>query len=115
MLYLLLAQTMVIGAVSFICMYAQGEVAALSVILGGLVYSAPHLVTHWYLSRSNAVTAAKVMTQAYVGLAIKLAVSMALFVFIFKYIQIQVVTFFIGYVVAFVVQCIMSFGFIKRN
>ncbi len=115
MFFLVLTQFIVFGAYSFICLYVQGEVASQSAIFGGLVYCIPYVVTSLYLNKPGADTAAKVMMKAYIGLAYKIALSAALFVYFFKFTQINLLSFFISYILAFVVQCIMSVGFIKRN
>ncbi|WP_105902956.1 ATP synthase subunit I [Vibrio gangliei] len=115
MFFLVLTQFIVIGAFSLISSYVQGEMAANSAIYGGLVYCIPYIVTRLYLDKPGADTAAKVMAKAYISLAYKFVITGALFVYFFKYMEVHLITFFVGYILAFVVQCIMSFGFIKRN
>lgn len=89
--------------------------AAWSVIFGGLVYCVPYWLTSLYLHKPGADTAAKVMVKAYVGFIYKLIVTACLFVYFFKYKEVHIITFFLGYIAAFVVQCILSFGINKRN
>lgn len=115
MFFLVLTQFIVIGALSLISLYAQGEVAGKSAIHGGLVYCIPYIVTSFYLNRPGADTAAKVMAKAYISIIYKFVITGALFVYFFKYTEVHLITFFLGYILALVVQCIMSFGFIKRN
>lgn len=115
MYFLVLTQFIVIGAFSLISLYGQGYMASQSAIFGGLVYCIPYIVTNLYLNKSGADTAAKVMAKAYISLVYKFVIKVALFVYFFKYTEVHLITFFLGYILAFVVQCIMSFGFIKRN
>ncbi|MGV3002858.1 ATP synthase subunit I [Vibrio sp.] len=115
MFFLVLTQFIVVGAFSLISLYVQGDMASQSAIFGGLVYCIPYIVTRLYLNKPGADTAVKVMAKAYIGLAYKFVITVALFVYFFKYTEVHLITFFSGYILAFVVQCIMSFGFIKRN
>ncbi|OEF26068.1 ATP synthase subunit I [Vibrio rumoiensis] len=115
MFFLILTQFIVVGALSLISLYVQGEMASQSAIFGGLVYCIPYIVTSLYLNKPGADTAAKVMAKAYISIAYKFVITGALFVYFFKYTEVHLITFFLGYILAFVVQCIMSFGFIKRN
>ncbi|MBD1576401.1 MULTISPECIES: ATP synthase subunit I [Vibrio] len=108
MFFLVLTQFIVVGAFSLISLYVQGEMASQSAIFGGLVCSVPYIVTCLYLNKPGADTAAKVMAKAYVSVIYKFVISGALFVFFFKYTDVHLITFFVGYILAFVVQCIMS-------
>ncbi|MFV0575830.1 MAG: ATP synthase subunit I [Vibrio sp.] len=115
MCFLVLTQFIVVGAFSLISWYTQGDVAGQSAIFGGLVYCIPYIAAKFYLDRPGADTAAKVVAKAYISVVYKFVISGALFVYFFKYMDVHIITFFSGYILAFVVQCIMSFGFIKRN
>lgn len=115
MIFLVLYQFMIVGAFSLLSLYVKGSMAGQSAIFGGLVYCIPYVVTSLYMNKPGANTAAKVMVRAYVTLAFKFVITAALFVFLFKYTKVHFITLFLGYILAFVVQCIMSFGFIKRN
>jgi ATP synthase protein I len=114
MFFLVLAQFIIVGAFSLISLYVKGGMASQSAIFGGMMYCVPYIVTSLYLNRPGADTAAKVMARAYLTLAFKFVITSALFVLLFKYMTVNFITLFLGYILAFVVQYIMSFGFIKR-
>lgn len=96
-------------------LHVDNEVAAWSVIFGGMVYCLPNWLVGLYLNKPGADSAAKVVMKAYIGFVYKLLVSVALFVYIFKFKQVHLLTFFLGYIAAYAVQCMLSFGINKRN
>ena len=114
MFFLVLTQFIVVGAFSLISLYVQGDMASQSAIFGGLVYCIPYIVTRLYQNKQGADTASKVMVKACISVVYKYLITGALFAYFFKYTEVHLITFFLGYIFAFVVQCIMSFGF-KRN
>lgn len=110
-----LGQMVVVGLFSLFFYQTKSEVAGLSAILGGLVYSVPTLLANLFMNRVSNTSAMLVLAKAYLGTFYKLIVSICLFIYVFKNIPISIGVFLTAYILAFVTQYALSYILHKSN
>lgn len=110
-----LGQMMVVGLFSLFFYQTKSEVAGLSAILGGLVYSVPTLLAGLFMNRVNNSSAMLVLAKAYLGTLYKLIVSICLFIYVFKNIPISIGVFLTAYMLSFVTQYALSYVLHESN
>ena len=109
------AQITFVGLFALFFYHQKDETAGLSVVLGGLIYCVPALLTNLFMNRASNTSAALVLVKVYLGTIYKVIVSICLFIYVFKNIPINIGFFLTTYALAFVTQYIKSYVLHTRN
>ena len=95
---LLLIQILITISVAGVWWLTQGNLAAKSAALGGLVHVLPSwLFAHKLFRYAGAQQAKQILKSLYLGEAIKLILTLVLFAMVFIYIKIDAVAFFLTF------------------
>ncbi|AGH79981.1 F0F1 ATP synthase subunit I [Psychromonas sp. CNPT3] len=115
MLLIFFSQLVFIGFFSLFFYLTKDNTAGLSVVLGGLVYCVPAVLTSLFISRADNASAMLIIAKAYLGMFYKTMISIALFIYIFKHIPISIALFLTAYAATFITQYIMSYVLYDRK
>lgn len=110
-----LVQILFVVLFALVLYYTKGKMASTSVILGGLVYCVPALLSGWFMSKASNTSAALVLVKAYLGTVYKMIITICLFIFVFKHVPISIGLFLSAYLLAFAAQYITSYVLYKHN